>query len=437
MKSSKSPVKKRLSDSFLDKPIWNPTDMEHLSSVKEALHVSTSPSTVVCRENEQHKVVEFCKKCVEQESSGSLYVCGCPGTGKTLLMEKVKEALVDWAKEAGFQPPDVVSINCTSLSNTSVIFSKILGESPSQKKYSGSVSPLKTLQNSYSKKQNSYGMKMMLIIADELDYLITKDRAVLHDLFMLTTLPFSRCILIGIANAIDLADRFLPKLQSLNCKPTLITFRAYSKDQIIIILQQRLVALPYVIFRPQTLELCARRVAAASGDLQKAFCICRCAIEILEAEIGDSVDELNLSSVDERFSDGNTLAKQHSGIVRVDHMALALSKVYRSPVVDTIQSLPQHQQIILCSAVKLFRGGKKDTRIGELNKCYIDVCKSTLIPPSGILELTSMCRVLGDQGLLKLGQAREDKLRRVTLKVDGADINFALQGVRFFRNCLQ
>jgi len=36
-----------------------------------------------------------------------------------------------------------------------------------------------------------------LIVADELDYLITKDRAVLHDLFMLTTFPFSRCILIG------------------------------------------------------------------------------------------------------------------------------------------------------------------------------------------------------------------------------------------------
>lgn len=76
--------------------------MEHLSSVKEALHVSTSPSTVVCRENEQNKVLEFCKKCIEQESSGSLYVCGCPGTGKSLLMEKVKEALVDWAKEVRF-----------------------------------------------------------------------------------------------------------------------------------------------------------------------------------------------------------------------------------------------------------------------------------------------------------------------------------------------
>lgn len=31
------------------------------------------------------------------------------------------------------------------------------------------------------------------------------------------------------------------------------------------------------------------------------------------------------------------------------------------------------------------------------------------------------------QGLLKLGQSREDKLKRVTLKVDEADITFALQ----------
>ncbi|KAL3518076.1 hypothetical protein ACH5RR_020665 [Cinchona calisaya] len=435
VKLTKSPVKKKLSDSFLDKPIWNPTDVEQLSSVKEALHVSTSPSTVVCRENEQTTILEFCKKCIELESSGSLYVCGCPGTGKSLLMEKVKENVVDWAKNEGVQPPDVISINCTSLANTSEIFSKLLGKSPVQKRSGGSVSPWKTLQNNYSQKQHSNGINMTLIVVDELDYLITKDRAVLHDLFMLTTLPFSRCIIIGIANAIDLADRFLPKLQSLNCKPMVITFRAYSKDQIMVILQQRLTALPFVVFQPQALELCARRVAAASGDLRKALWVCRSAIEILEAEIRGSIDDLNFPSTDEQF--GNILAKQEPTIVRVDHMALALSKAYRSPVVDTIQSLPQHQQIILCSAVKLFRGGKKDTTIGELNKCYIDVCKSTLIPPAGIVELSSMCRVLGDQGLLKLGQSREDKLRRVTLKVDEADINFALQGVRFFRNCLQ
>ncbi|KAG5566998.1 hypothetical protein RHGRI_002530 [Rhododendron griersonianum] len=412
-------------------------DVEQLSAVKDKLHISTAPCTLVCREDEQKRVLQFCKQCIEQEKAGSLYVCGCPGTGKSLSMERVKESLIQWAKEAGFQQPDVLTVNCTSLTNTSEIFSKIIGKNQPRKK---TTSPLQNLQNLYSQKQQSAGMKMMLIIADELDYLITKDRAVLHDLFMLTTLPSSRCILIGIANAIDLADRFLPRLQSLNCKPMVVTFRAYSKDQIMLILQQRLKDLPYSVFQPQALELCARKVAAACGDMRKALCVCRSAIEKLEAELRESVCNLDLSSVDIGFLDQRSsacdLIKQNSSIVRVDHMAIALSKTYRSPVVDTIQSLPQHQQIILCSAVKLFRGGKKDATIGELSKSYLDICKLILIPPVGIMELSSMCRVLGDQGVLKLGQAREDKLRRVTLNVDEADIAFALQGIRVFRNCL-
>ncbi|KAL7173218.1 hypothetical protein ACSBR2_032650 [Camellia fascicularis] len=423
---------KKLSESFIDKPKWNPRDLQQMSVVKEALHVSSVPSMVVCRENEQKRVLEFCKQCIEQEKAGSLYVCGCPGTGKSLSMERVNESLLDWAKGAGFQPPDVLAINCTSLTNTSEIFSKILGKNQPGKKTNSATSALQHLQSLYSQKQQSTGMKMTLIIADELDYLITKGRAVLHDLFMLTTFPFSRCILIGISNAIDLADRFLPGLQSLNCKPMVVTFRAYSKDQITLILQQRLMALPYTVFQPQALELCARKVAAASGDMRKALCICRNAIEMLEAELRDSACNLDLSSAGNGYSDqrktpAQGLIMQETDIVRVNHMAVALSKTYRSPIVDTIQSLPQHQQIILCSAVKLFCRGKKDTTIGELSKSYLDICKLILIPPVGIMELSNMCRVLGDQGLLKLGQSREDKLRRVTLKVDEADIAFALQ----------
>nr|GMD28123.1 cell division control protein 6 homolog B-like [Ipomoea batatas] len=405
---------------------------EQLNAVKEALHVSTAPSTIMCRDAEQNRVLEFCKQCVEQGKAGSLYVSGCPGTGKSLSIEKVKEALVDWAKKVNFQQPDILTINCTSLTKTSEIFNKILEKIQPKKKLSGSTTPLQLLQNLFSLKQQA-GTSMMLIIADELDYLITQDRAVLHDLFMLTTFPSSRCIVLGIANAIDLADRFLPKLQSLNCKPMVITFRAYSKDQIIMILRQRLAALPYIVFQPQALELCARKIASASGDMRKALSICRSAIEVLETEIRDSINSLNLTSLETGVSDApcNILRMPDNNIVRVDHVARALSNAYKSPAVDTIQSLPQHQQIILCSAVKLFRGGKKDATIGELSKYYIDVCRSTLVPAVGVMELSSMCRVLADQGLLKMGQSREVKLRRVTLKVDEADITFALQERRF------
>ncbi|KAL0318747.1 UNVERIFIED_CONTAM: Cell division control protein 6B, partial [Sesamum angustifolium] len=320
---SRSAQEKKLSENLLEKQIWDPRDVEQLRAVKEALHVSTAPTTVVCREDEQNRILDFCKKCVQQEKAGSLYVCGCPGTGKSLSMEKVKEIIVNWANE-------------------------ILGQSHPQKKLDRSSSSLQVLRNMYSQKQPP-GTKMILVIADELDYLITKDRAVLHDLFMLTTMPFSKCILLGIANAIDLADRFIPKLQSLNCKPMVITFRAYSKDQIMRILQERLRELPYSVFQPQALELCARRVAAASGDMRKALSVCRSAIEMLEAERRDPISNLSLSLL-ERIEDQqkpaacDTVKNQLNNMVRIDHVAAALSKTFKSPVVDTIQSLPQHQQ---------------------------------------------------------------------------------------------
>ncbi|XP_010262805.1 PREDICTED: cell division control protein 6 homolog B-like isoform X2 [Nelumbo nucifera] len=407
-------TRRRLYDSLPQKPIWNPKDSEQMSAVKKALHVSTTPCAIVCREEEQKRILDFCKSCIDQKKAGNLYISGCPGTGKTLSINKVKELLVEWAKE---------------------IFEKL----HPRKKING-ISPLQHLQRLFSQKQSSCE-KMMLLIVDELDYLITRDRTVLHDLFMLATLPSSNCILIGIANAIDLADRFLPKLQPLNCEIILITFRAYSKDQILRILQQRLTALPYDVFQPQALELCARRVAAASGDMRKALCVCRNAIEMLEEELKNQSGSTSLlqaeqASPGQLISPVAELLKQEINIVRVDDMAIALSRTFKSAIVDTIQSLPQHQQMILCSLVKLFRKGKKDTTIGDLNKSYSEICKSALIPPTGILEFSNMCRVLSDQGLLKLGQSREDRLRRVTLKIDETDITFALQGIRFFRNCL-
>ncbi|XVF46700.1 hypothetical protein PTKIN_Ptkin03bG0048900 [Pterospermum kingtungense] len=399
-----------IKEDFSEKPVknnWNPRDVEQMRAVKEALHVSTAPSAVVCREEEQERVLEFCQACVEQDKAGSLYVCGCPGTGKSLSMEKVKQQVIVWATMKGLQTPEVLAMNCTSLASTSEIFSKILVKHQPKKKSIGSTSPLQHLQNLYSNKLASAGSKLMLIIADELDYLVTKDRAVLHDLFMLTTFPFSRCILIGIANSIDLSDRFLPRLQSLNCKPMVVTFRAYSKDQILSILLERLMVLPYVVFQHQALELCARKVGAASGDMRKALCVCRSAVEILEAEPRESASNVSLKSEEGKFASHHTAPdpeisqSPESITVRIDHMALALSKTFKSPVVDTIQSLPQHQQIILCSAVKFFRGGKKDTTVGELNNSYIDICKSALIPPVGILEFLSMCRVLNDQVTIK------------------------------------
>jgi len=72
----------------------------------------------------------------------------------------------------------------------------IPGQFQSRKKGSNKLPPLQQLQSIFSNMELA-PRRMMLVIVDEMDYLITRDRAVLHDLFMLTTCPYSICIQIG------------------------------------------------------------------------------------------------------------------------------------------------------------------------------------------------------------------------------------------------
>lgn len=67
--------------------------------MKEVLHLSTATSKIVCRDDEQKRIVQFCKWSLGQKKAGSLYICGDPGTGKSLSMENVKGSLAVWAKE--------------------------------------------------------------------------------------------------------------------------------------------------------------------------------------------------------------------------------------------------------------------------------------------------------------------------------------------------
>ncbi|KAG8427180.1 AAA ATPase [Metarhizium acridum] len=87
----------------------------------------------------------------------------------------------------------------------------------------------------------------------------------------------SRLALIGIANALDLTDRFLPRLKSKNLKPDLLPFLPYTAAQVKNIITTRLKSLMpeagkegYVPFiHPAAIELCSRKVASQTGDLRR------------------------------------------------------------------------------------------------------------------------------------------------------------------------
>ena len=51
-------------------------------------------------------------------------------------------------------------------------------------------------------------------------------------------------------------------------------------------------------------------------------------------------------------------------------------------------------------------------------------------------DFSSACSTLGDHGLLGLGGAREERLRRVTLRAAPDDVALALHELRLFSNVL-
>lgn len=118
---------------------------------------------------------------------------------------------------------------------------------------------------------------------------------------MLTTDVFA-----GIANALDLTDRILPRLQARpQCRPLLLHFPPYSREELTAIVQDRLVQVNVVcvtqslswnltdhfylisaassspqasaegLLDASAVQFCARKVSAVSGDARKALDICR------------------------------------------------------------------------------------------------------------------------------------------------------------------
>ena len=233
----------------------------------------------------------------------------------------------------------------------------------------------------------------------------------------------------------------------------MVRFNAYDNAQLKRLLAQRLGALPFAVFEDAGLELCARKVAAATGDMRRALNICAVAVDLCAREAADF--SLCAANDEERVRQKrkrNAIPQKQTGTAllrrsgKVAHVARAVSASFSSPVVDTVRGLPQHQQMVLCAAVRAFRERQSGSgtgsaqsagsTLGVLNDKYTALCKEAGIRGRHAREFSGVCTVLADQTLLRVGAGREDRQRKVSLAVHQDDVVFALQGVNFFRNLI-
>ena len=248
------------------------------------LHVSVLPTELPCRQEEQTRVYNYLKAAIgghggeggPRRSTRPLYISGMPGTGKTATVHAAVNMLQTEARKGLVPSFEFIEINALRIPSPNdaytVLWRGISGEHCA---YKTALAKLKMYFSS-----DDRGMEgehpYIVCLLDELDYLVTSNESVVYNFFQWPHELKANLVIIGIANTMDLPERLSKRsLSRLGGQQiTRIAFAAYTHDQIFTILSNRLASLEGV-FDKKSLELTARKAAAAAGDLRAALKICQ------------------------------------------------------------------------------------------------------------------------------------------------------------------
>jgi len=242
-----------------------------------------SPGRLIGREKERNELKTFVLPRLESGCSGCTYISGPPGTGKSALVTE----LYDDLKQQRYTK--LGYINCMSVKCSKDIYAKLF-EDFVESTHVLEGTEIETLKELFTVGDASY-----LVTLDEIDYLLDVDITLLYNLFEWALDPSTSLVLVGIANALDLTDRFLPRLKTRGLKPQLLPFMPYSAPQIASVLTAKLKSLilqpstvvtaEYVPFlHPTAIMFLSKKVAAQSGDLRKAFSLALRTLDAIEGE---------------------------------------------------------------------------------------------------------------------------------------------------------
>ncbi|XP_027630565.1 cell division control protein 6 homolog isoform X2 [Tupaia chinensis] len=386
------------------------------------------PDRLPAREKEMDVIRNFLREHICGKKAGSLYLSGAPGTGKTACLSRI---LQDLKELKGFK---TIMLNCMSLRSAQAVFPTIAQEI-CQEEVSRPAG--KDMMRKLEKHMTAEKGPMIVLVLDEMDQLDSKGQDVLYTLFEWPWLSNSRLVLIGIANTLDLTDRILPRLQAREkCKPQLLNFPPYTRNQIATILQDRLNQVPRdQVLDSAAIQFCARKVAAVSGDVRKALDVCRRAIEIVESDVKS---QTILKPLSECKSLSESLVPKRVGLT---HISQVISEIDGNRMIcsqgGTQDSFPLQQKILVCSLLLLTRQLKiKEVTLGKLYEAYSNVCRKQQVAAVDQSECLSLSELLEARGVLGLKKNKETRFTKVSLKVEEKEVEHALKDKALIGNIL-
>ena len=379
--AKKSPCKPALP------PVSQTVDMAQFQEARAALHTGT-PSELLCRETQVQTMEAWLDQHLVSGNSGSMYISGAPGTGKTATLTHLLETKVKKEYKSIF-------INCMVLKSSIAIYREVAKQLNPNKIAKTEKDALKTIESCI---RNS--KMMILLVLDEVDQLESKDQSVLYTVFEWPALQGSKLVLVGIANSLDLTDRVLPRLQvSPNYRPALLHYPPYTKQEIMDIITARLregardAVSGQPVITARAIAFLAGKIASLSGDLRKALDVCRRALELSEtiARKQSMLKPLNpraLASPSKSPRKGYLNPKAVAGVGQVDvpQIMKVINQVYGSQVTASLgtkgDGLPLKQKILIASLLLMIKKGRsKEVTLGKLAETYSKVLKKRQMEP--------------------------------------------------------
>jgi cell division control protein 6 len=290
-----------------------------------------------------------------------------------------------------------------------------------------------------------------------MDHLVTKNQEVMYKLVEYANRPGSKLVLVGIANSLNLPDRFLPRLKG-TLEPKRLSFNPYTTDEIVQIVSARLQSLDpespgLPMMDPRAIELCARKVSAASGDLRTALDMCRRAIEVIEFEHLETNTKTALSEISLQTPSPSPVKKRRLTSATSDHNPSAPPKVTLAHILTVtktlgssqsfqqrLKTLPVQHKAILCALV-LFKGS--NPTLGDVHDKYIKLCRrDDMLDPLPRGEFFDACKHLDGIDAITIekvkGRKPIDRARGVGLGIQEVDVLQAVAGIailtRFFED---
>ena len=361
---------------------------------KKSIQSSYMPETIMHRENEIKLISSMLAPALKNDLPSNIFVYGKTGTGKTLVLKKIKKEMENVALENNL-PLKVFYINCKLKKITDTEY-RLIAEFA---KMFGAEVPktglaTNEIYNILQKHLDETGITVVLIL-DEIDELVRKiGDDVLYSLTRMNAeLEKSQLCLVGISNDMTFANNLEPRVRS-SLNEEDVTFLPYNALQLQQILTERIkLAFNDNVVENGVIGKCAAFAARDHGDARRALDLLRVAGEICE--------------------------RNNEKKITMEHIDISEKKIEKDKVMDIVKSQPKQSQAVLYSVLSI-KNNSDFFYTGDIYETYKSVCKNSLLRPLTMRRISDIIAELDTLGIINtqvMSKGRYGRTRKISLSL--------------------